>query len=875
MSVTLATAALAVAMLSMQVVSAANETLGNNVTCIPAANTTTAASDEPDGTLTGEGVFVIVAVAAMVVAMALNLIGSLAALFLTSTLFTVTGIITSADLYSGFTNRGMLVIGMMFVIVNPISHLPAARGFVTWLLKPAAVAAGAEAPTGPASSVVPRAKLCFFAWIVSPFLGNVPHCAVMTPIVARVCADLNLSPKLMLMPMAMAVCTANFLIIGSSSNLIIQAMVEESGMDVELGFFELVKTNGPVSVLLLAFYIFATPLLLGDKADDAATAAAAADAVNAMSTSQVAPGAARIHAASISEALARKGTVGAHDTVIMLGVPATARDLVQAQAQTQEPTPATPAESAASPVVTFGTPSIPATSSTADDENVRHVPHRCIGKPLSEVLGHLPADLAAKVRIVGVCRSPQDPTTGTRAALDHAAEHAAGGGDAALYQWPTPSASSGFYDHVYDPDMPVQAHDVLVVAGRPAAIRNVRHLGPFAFVAVGVDAEAVKPTTNEDTPRSPDIYTTPQAASAAAAAAASASALPWTLPSALVALPPGKKRVPFVQVVVAENAFGVGQRLATLSFAGHYNCAVLSCRNQEGAHLYGAALAMHELEAGDSLLIRTKPDFIHAHANRPSTEFYVAEPIGFTLDSVLATRYIRIPHVVARVFGISSAADGAPTNKFARDHIEVRSGELYIRLPDWWPNLTLLVFFAVVTAAMANVDLVATCAVAIIAMVVLNLVTVKQAIGYVDFNVFVTGAMAFGIGAAMTKSGVAAWCGTLLLGAGLKGPWLVLTLAVLTSMIANVVTDRGSVQVVFPIAVAVVKAQNVSLLPYAVAVANAALGGVMTPFGLSTSLIISGPGGYVAKDFVLFGVPLLTVYTILSVSITCLVYGLW
>jgi di/tricarboxylate transporter len=238
--------------------------------------------------------------------------------------------------------------------------------------------------------------------------------------------------------------------------------------------------------------------------------------------------------------------------------------------------------------------------------------------------------------------------------------------------------------------------------------------------------------------------------------------------------------------------------------------------------------------------------------------FIVSQRVGISLEGTLRDNYIKVPDCLPLGTPISSTDGGK-----------------YFKLWAWYPNLSLLVFAGVVAAAMAELSLPICAAVGVFALVALGLITVRQAISFVDWNVYVTGAFAFGIGSAMTESGLANVVGKLLVDAKVTGFAVLLLLAVLTSLMANVVSNRGAIQVMYPIVVALFTANGWDIVPGAVIIANAAMGGFLTPYGLSPSLIIAGPGQYRAVHFLKFGTPLLILYSVLSAAATSLVYGFW
>jgi hypothetical protein len=344
----------------------------------------------------------------------------------------------------------------------------------------------------------------------------------------------------------------------------------------------------------------------------------------------------------------------------------------------------------------------------------------------------------------------------------------------------------------------------------------------------------------------------------------------------------------FATAVVSTECAGLEKSIGTLAFHRAYglDATILSVRSQDGDIVGPIALASHNLQPGDTLLVHSTggnggPQLFHAWTAHPGTRR------GFFAVDTAVDAKSQLPGLPSLV-AASLSADFIPIPAWVPDailcaccvqttaHADSDSvGQRFVKLPHWWPNMAFVTFLGVTAAAMAELPLPIVAAVGIIAMVFLRLITVKDAFHYVDWSVYVTGSFAFGIGFGMAESGLAAWIGKLLVDANVKGFPLLLLLHVLSSLLANVVSNRGAIQIMFPIVYSLFTTQGWNLTPAVVIIANAALSGFMTPFGLSASLLVAGPGRYTTLHFLKFGSPLAMFYALLSALITSAVYDFW
>jgi di/tricarboxylate transporter len=72
----------------------------------------------------------------------------------------------------------------------------------------------------------------------------------------------------------------------------------------------------------------------------------------------------------------------------------------------------------------------------------------------------------------------------------------------------------------------------------------------------------------------------------------------------------------------------------------------------------------------------------------------------------------------------------------------------------------------------------------------------------------------------------------------------------------NIITAKAAAVLFFPIAMATAARLGVNAMPFAVAVMLASAASFATPVGYQTNLMVYGPGGYRASDYLRLGGPL-------------------
>ncbi len=264
----------------------------------------------------------------------------------------------------------------------------------------------------------------------------------------------------------------------------------------------------------------------------------------------------------------------------------------------------------------------------------------------------------------------------------------------------------------------------------------------------------------------------------------------------------------YTEAVVSSTSPLIGRSIRDSNFRALYNAAVVAV-HRGGSHLSGRVGDI-VLNAGDTLLLQTGPNFVKAHSNNP--DFYL----------------------------VSGVKEGRP-----------------VRRERAWLSLFLLGLLIGLMVSQAVPVVVAALVVAGL-MVVTRCISGGEARRSVQWNVLLTIAAALAIGQALTVSGAAAEIahGVVGLTRGL-GPLAALAAVYLIAVVfTEMLTNSAAAVLVFPVAMSVAAELGVDARPLAMAVVFGASFGFATPIGYQTNLMVYGPGGYRFTDFLRVGLPL-------------------
>ncbi len=261
----------------------------------------------------------------------------------------------------------------------------------------------------------------------------------------------------------------------------------------------------------------------------------------------------------------------------------------------------------------------------------------------------------------------------------------------------------------------------------------------------------------------------------------------------------------FFEAVVGEVSPLVGQTLKEISFRGRYQAAVVAIHRS--GHRVKAKLGDVKVRVGDTLMILADPDFRSRYRDR--NDFLLVSMLGGAPPVTTGRAWI----VFAVALGIIG---GAALGLLPILHLSLLGA---------------------------------------LALVATGVLTSSEARRSVDIDVIVVIAAAFGLGAALTNSGLATMLArTLVDGLGHLGPTgVLLGLVVATIVLLSVVTNNAAAVLMFPIATSTAATLGLEARPFAIAIAVAASVSFMTPIAYQTNLMVYGPGGYRFADYLRLG----------------------
>ena len=272
----------------------------------------------------------------------------------------------------------------------------------------------------------------------------------------------------------------------------------------------------------------------------------------------------------------------------------------------------------------------------------------------------------------------------------------------------------------------------------------------------------------------------------------------------------------FFEVVVGAESALAGRTIREIGFRGRYRAAVVAV-HRSGARL-DEKLGDIQLRLGDTLLVLGDDDFRERW--KDSRDFLLVAP----LSGIPPTQPRKAALVAAITLG-----------------------------------------FVVVSAFELMPLLNASLAAALLVLSTRGL-TLRQARNALDLDILVLIAAAFGLGAAVTQSGLGAVLAGLLVGAmsplGAIGALAAVLLA--TMALTELISNNAAAALMFPIAVATAQALGVDPRPFIIAVTLAASLSFLTPIGYQTNLMVYGLGNYRFSDYTRLGIPLNLITVTLS-----------
>jgi di/tricarboxylate transporter len=262
-----------------------------------------------------------------------------------------------------------------------------------------------------------------------------------------------------------------------------------------------------------------------------------------------------------------------------------------------------------------------------------------------------------------------------------------------------------------------------------------------------------------------------------------------------------------VEAVIGPEFVGLDQSIRQSRFRTRFQAAILSV-SRNGQRITGK-IGDICLQVGDTLLLETGQDFVGQYRSR-------------------------------RDFLLVSAINDSTPPVF-----EKASTAIYILL------------VMVLLSASSLLTILESAFLAAGVMLLTGCVSITKARRNIDLTVITVIAASFSLGAAMTKTGASDGIAQWIMFQDNLSPWVLLAIVyILTAIFTEIITNNAAAILMFPIAISIAEKAEVNFMPFVIAVMFAASASFITPLGYQTNLMVMGPGGYSAKDFMKIGVPM-------------------
>ena len=201
-----------------------------------------------------EIVYVLICLAAMVVALIYDRMRPGMILFSVVILFFCAGILTPKEVLEGFSNKGMITVALLFLVSEGIRKSGVLERLIFAMLpQKKSTVAGANLRVLPVIA------------FISAFLNNTPVVVIFAPIIKNWARRMKLPPAKFLIPLSYAtilggICT----LIGTSTNLVVDGMIQDAGFK-GFSIFELGQVGVIIAIAGIIYLVCFAKRLLPDR----------------------------------------------------------------------------------------------------------------------------------------------------------------------------------------------------------------------------------------------------------------------------------------------------------------------------------------------------------------------------------------------------------------------------------------------------------------------------------------------------------------------------------------------------------------------------------------------------------------------------------
>jgi di/tricarboxylate transporter len=270
------------------------------------------------------------------------------------------------------------------------------------------------------------------------------------------------------------------------------------------------------------------------------------------------------------------------------------------------------------------------------------------------------------------------------------------------------------------------------------------------------------------------------------------------------------------EVVLSHTSSLLGQKVKTADFRAKFDAAVVAVRR--GSKRLSGKIGSIRLEAGDTLLLAVGPDFGRGENLR--NDFFLVNKV-------------RLQKQLSRTSSVLAVT---------------------------------LFAAAILASALELLPLLTSLAVLLFAYVALGFFRFEDLRNNANLDIVLLVGSALGISKVMLASGASE-----LIARGVLFPFqgrgafaAMAGVYLLSVLLTQLVTNNAAAALAFPLAFSTASSLQVDPLPFVMAVAYGASASFLTPHGYQTNLMVYGPGNYRFADYMKAGLPLLVVYSVIT-----------
>ncbi|RMA93320.1 SLC13 family permease [Hydrogenothermus marinus] len=284
------------------------------------------------------------------------------------------------------------------------------------------------------------------------------------------------------------------------------------------------------------------------------------------------------------------------------------------------------------------------------------------------------------------------------------------------------------------------------------------------------------------------------------------------------------EKTDIVEVVISNNSYLINKKVKDTDFRAKYDAAILAV-HRNGEKLSGK-IGDIILKAGDVLLIVAGKDFWKR--TEDTTDFY---PVS----------------KVKEIF-----------------NIDIKKA-----------NLILLGFISIILLSIFHfINLFSGLLLFISALIFFRITTYSEVRKGLDLNLIIIAALSLAIGKAMIITNLSDIISKGIISAfsvfGIVGALIGVYL--LANILTEFITNIAAASITFPVALSLAKHLSIDPTAFILAVAFGASASFITPIGYQTNIMVYAVGNYKFKDFLIVGLPLSILYSIICISILYLVF---